>query len=275
MKKVIFGLALCFGFLVESLAQTGILQGNVTDSLGTPVFNARVMVEDIQRGALSDFDGNYKIADLPVGMYRVSIKNIEYEDQEHTIEIKANETTVLNAKMAEKIRQTDEVLIIGYGTTRTSDMTGSATVIGEGDFVQGNVGTPEQLIQGKVAGVKITSNDGAPGSGSTIRLRGGTSINASNDPLIVVDGVPLDNGGIAGSANALSLINPDDIESIDVLKDAAAAAIYGSRGSNGVIIITTKKGAVAEKSSILISRFSLGHEILSFILLSRDKKGET
>ena len=121
------------------------------------------------------------------------------------------------------------------------DLTGSAAIIKSEDFNKGSVTTPEQLVMGKVPGVKINSNNGAPGSGSTIRIRGGTSINASNDPLIVIDGVPI--GGVAGAANPLNLINPNDIETFVVLKDASATAIYGSRGANGVILITTKKGS--------------------------------
>jgi iron complex outermembrane receptor protein len=134
------------------------------------------------------------------------------------------------------------VVVIGYGTVRKKDLTGSVTAITAKDFNKGAITTPEQLIAGKVAGVSITTNGGAPGSGSTIRIRGGASLNASNDPLIVIDGVPVDNGGIAGTANALAMINPNDIETFNILKDASATAIYGARASNGVIIITTKKG---------------------------------
>ena len=160
--------------------------------------------------------------------------------------------------------------MIGYGTTRTKDLTGAATVITEKNFLQGSLATPEQLIMGKVAGLKVTSNDGAPGSGSTLRLRGGTSINASNDPLIVIDGVPIDNGGIAGAANPLSLVNPNDIASFVILKDASATAIYGARAANGVILITTKKGSASQKevhvtlnSKISISTIAKYAEVLS------------
>src|SRR5690606_11788990 len=122
------------------------------------------------------------------------------------------------------------------------DLTGSIASVSSDDFQQGAITTPEQLISGKIAGVAITSNNGAPGSGSTIRIRGGASLNASNDPLIVIDGVPVSNSSISGAANPLNLINPNDIENFTVLKDASATAIYGSRASNGVILITTKKG---------------------------------
>jgi len=139
-------------------------------------------------------------------------------------------------------QQLNEVVVVGYGTTRKKDLTGSVATVSAKDFQKGNITTPEQMISGKVPGVSITSNGGQPGSGSTIRIRGGSSLNASNDPLIVIDGVPLDQSGINGASNPLSFINPNDIETFTVLKDASAAAIYGTRAANGVIIITTKKG---------------------------------
>ncbi len=142
-----------------------------------------------------------------------------------------------------KERKIEEVVLVGYGAKKKTDLTGSVTAISTKDFNGGVVSSPEQLIQGKAAGVQITTNGGAPGSGSTIRIRGAASLNASNDPLIVIDGMPLDNNTINGAANPLALINPNDIESFNILKDASAAAIYGNRATNGVIIITTKKGA--------------------------------
>jgi TonB-linked SusC/RagA family outer membrane protein len=152
-------------------------------------------------------------------------------------------------------------VVIGYGTQRKKDLTGAVTNITAKDFVKGATTTPEQLIVGKVAGVSVTSNGGAPGSGSTIRIRGGASLAASNDPLIVIDGVPLENASISGAANALSLINPNDIESMNILKDASATAIYGSRASNGVIIITTKKGVRGNVLKVNASSlFSVQHK---------------
>ncbi|WP_326982988.1 SusC/RagA family TonB-linked outer membrane protein [Chryseobacterium sp. MYb264] len=141
-----------------------------------------------------------------------------------------------------KEKKIEEVVLIGYGAKKKSDLTGSVTAISAKDFNEGSINSPEQLIQGKASGIQITNNGGAPGAGSTIRIRGGASLNASNDPLIVIDGVPVDAVGINGAANPLALINPNDIESFNILKDASATAIYGSRASNGVIIITTKKG---------------------------------
>ncbi|MFZ1496325.1 MAG: SusC/RagA family TonB-linked outer membrane protein, partial [Saprospiraceae bacterium] len=144
----------------------------------------------------------------------------------------------------------DEVVVVGYGVQKKKDLTGAVTSVGAEQFQKGNIATPEQLVMGKVAGVQITSNSGQPGSGSRIRIRGGSSLNASNDPLIVIDGVPVDNGTINGASNPLSLINPNDIENITIMKDASAAAIYGARGANGVILITTKKGTAGGKFSI-------------------------
>lgn len=143
---------------------------------------------------------------------------------------------------ATKEKKIEEVVLIGYGAKKKSDLTGSVTAISAKDFNEGSITSPEQLIQGKASGIQITNNSGAPGAGSTIRIRGGASLNASNDPLIVIDGVPVDATGISGASNPLALINPNDIESFNILKDASATAIYGSRASNGVIIITTKKG---------------------------------
>lgn len=152
-------------------------------------------------------------------------------------------TIMMNAQQdsLKREKKIDEVVLIGYGAKKKSDLTGSVTAITAKDFQEGAVGSPEQLIQGKTAGVQI-STGGAPGSGSAIRIRGGSSLNASNDPLIVIDGVPVDNGEISGAANPLALINPNDIESFNILKDASATAIYGNRASNGVIIITTRRG---------------------------------
>ncbi|MGD9558705.1 MAG: SusC/RagA family TonB-linked outer membrane protein, partial [Mangrovibacterium sp.] len=152
------------------------------------------------------------------------------------------ESATLNVKLQEDLAQLDEVVVIGYGQVKKGDATGSVTAVSSEDFNKGAITSPQDLMVGKSAGVVITTSGGAPGSGSTIRIRGGSSLNASNDPLIIIDGVPLDNNTISGSSNFLSFVNPNDIETFTVLKDASATAIYGSRASNGVILITTKKG---------------------------------
>lgn len=227
---------------IVSFAQNASVKGMINDSEGKALYNASVTVEGKSKGAMSNDKGFYEIKGLAAGSYTLIYRFMGMETMKETVVLQENQALIKDVTLQSKAKEEDEVVVIGYGTSRTKDLTGSATVINEKNFVQGSLATPEQLIMGKVAGLKVTSNDGAPGSGSTLRLRGGTSINASNDPLIVVDGVPLDNGGIAGVANPLSLINPNDIASFVVLKDASATAIYGSRAANGVIIITTKKG---------------------------------
>jgi TonB-dependent starch-binding outer membrane protein SusC len=223
-------------------SQSATIKGMVKDADGNPLFNATVVVEGKGKGATTDDKGMYEIKGLEPGTYNLIYRFTGLLTTTESVTLTANQILIKDLTLKKEVMDLEEVVVIGYGTTRTKDLTGSATVINEKNFVQGSLSSPEQLIMGKVPGLKITSNDGAPGSGSTLRLRGGTSLNASNDPLIVVDGVPLDNGGIAGSANPLSLINPNDIASFVVLKDASATAIYGSRAANGVILITTKRG---------------------------------
>jgi len=227
---------------ILSFAQNASVKGLVKDADGQALYNASVTVEGKSKGAMTNEKGYYEISGLSAGTYTLIYRFMGMETVKQSIELQENQALIKDMTLQSRAKEENEVVVIGYGTSRTKDLTGSATVINEKNFVQGSLSSPEQLIMGKVAGLKVTSNDGAPGSGSTLRLRGGTSINASNDPLIVVDGVPLDNGGIAGVANPLSLINPNDIASFVVLKDASATAIYGSRAANGVIIITTKKG---------------------------------
>ena len=219
-----FALLMFFSFSVLAVAQTGI-RGTITDAAGVPLFNASVLVEGQGKGAVSNDKGYYEITGLKAGTYNLVYKFMGFTPQSDQVTVVANQMVTNDFQFASKTQDVSDVVVIGYGTQRTKDLTGSATVINEKNFVQGSLATPEQLVMGKVAGLKVTSNDGAPGSGSTLRLRGGTSINASNDPLIVVDGVPLDNGGIAGAANPLSLINPNDIASFVVLKDASATFI--------------------------------------------------
>jgi iron complex outermembrane receptor protein len=237
--------ALSFLFMAVSFVafnQNATIKGKVTDVDGAPLFNATIILEGQGKGATTDDKGMYEIKNVNPGTYTLIFRFTGLMSKSESITLTASQILVKDATLLKDIKDLEEVVVIGYGTTRTKDLTGSATIINEKNFSQGSLSTPEQLIMGKVSGLKITSNDGAPGSGSTLRLRGGTSLNASNDPLIVVDGVPLDNGGIAGVSNPLSLINPNDIASFVVLKDASATAIYGSRAANGVILITTKKG---------------------------------
>ena len=213
--------------------------GKVTDTKdGNPISGVTVTPKGSRTGTQTNSEGTYSIQ-IPRGVTILVFTSVGFTTQEISITGK-NEANVSMVFSSESL---SEVVVIGYGTARKKDLTGSITSVSAKDFVKGPVTSAEQLIAGKVAGVQITSNSGQPGSGSRIRIRGGTSLNASNDPLIVIDGVPIDNGVISGAASPLSLINPNDIESVTVLKDASAAAIYGNRAANGVIIITTKKAA--------------------------------
>src|SRR5690606_35349745 len=213
------------------------ITGRVTDESGAGIPNATVTVKNANLGTSTNEEGRFSLT-VPANASALVISSIGYE----TREVALGNQNSYEVQLKISSGDLNAVVVVGYGTTTKRDLTGSITTINADDFVQGMVTTPEQLIAGKAAGVQITSNGGAPGAGSTIRIRGGSSLNASNDPLIVVDGVPLSPGGISGSPNAMSLINPNDIESVTILKDAAATAIYGSRASNGVIMITTKKG---------------------------------
>jgi len=216
------------------------LSGNVNDEKGDAIIGAYIKIPNLNLATSTDITGDYTMKNISQGEIKIEFSAVGFLKVSKSINF--SKDLILNIVLKEDIQLLDEAVVIGYGTARTKDLTGSAVAISEDKFLKGSLATPEQLIMGKVPGLKVTSNDGAPGSGSTLRIRGGTSINASNDPLIVIDGVPVDNGGIAGAANPLSLINPNDIESFVVLKDASASAIYGSRGANGVILITTKKG---------------------------------
>ena len=216
------------------------LRGNIIDKNGDAVIGAYIKIPNLNLASSTNVNGDYSIENISKGELNIEFSAVGFLKVSKTINL--SKDLILNIILKEDIQLLDEAVVIGYGTARTKDLTGSAVAVSEDKFLKGSLATPEQLIMGKVPGLKVTSNDGAPGSGSTLRIRGGTSINASNDPLIVIDGVPVDNGGIAGAANPLSLINPNDIESFVVLKDASASAIYGSRGANGVILITTKKG---------------------------------
>lgn len=236
-KRSILLVALFLMGCLQLLAQSRMIQGEVTDAQsGEPLIGATVMVEGEKSGTVTDFDGNFKLQ-VTSSAKKVKISYIGYVDK--IVEISDR----MNVKLESDSQILTDVVVIGYGIARKSDLTGSVATVSSKDFNKGLVSSPEQLINGKVSGVQIMSNSGSASAGSTIRVRGGASLNASNDPLIVLDGVPLEQGGISGnSSNFLSMINPADIESMTVLKDASSTAIYGSRASNGVIIITTKKG---------------------------------
>ena len=270
IRKLLFTLLSLLFISLAAHGQTASIIGKITDVEGLPVYPATLVLEGKGMGAQTNENGEFEIKFVPIGTVVLIVRATGFVTYNQEIIVSSGTVLNQNITLTKEAKEYDEVVVIGYGTTRTKDLTGAATVITEKNFLQGSLATPEQLIMGKVAGLKVTSNDGAPGSGSTLRLRGGTSINASNDPLIVIDGVPIDNGGIAGAANPLSLVNPNDIASFVILKDASATAIYGARAANGVILITTKKGSASQKevhvtlnSKISISTIAKYAEVLS------------
>ena len=200
---------------VMAFAQSGGIKGKVVDETNLPLPGSSVSIDGTTIGATTDGSGNYTITGLKPGNYTVTAKFLGYTAFQKTVTVG---NTVVTVDFALKPQNTslNEVVVVGYGTQKKKDLTGSVISVTAKDFNQGPVTTPEALITGKVSGVQITSNGGAPGSGSTIRIRGGASLNASNDPLIVIDNVPVSNSGISGVANPLSLINPNDIESFNV-----------------------------------------------------------
>lgn len=225
-----------------------------------------VMVSGTTTGISTDIDGNYSL-NVPASATTLEFSYVGYHKQTVTITgARVDVTMQPNTKVM------DEVVVIGYGTQKKDDLTGSISSISEKDFNQGVISSPEELINGKVAGVQITNSGGSPNANSTIRVRGGASLNASNDPLVVLDGVPMEvGGGVQGSGNFLSLINPNDIESMTILKDASSTAIYGSRASNGVIIITTKKGSGDKIKVSFQTTNSLSHATKTVPVLSADE----
>ncbi len=240
MKQTFLKLsAILAGTLVCATAfcQSHIVSGTVSEDTGEPMIGMTVFITGTTTGVPTDVDGKYSI-EVPQGA-TLTFSYLGFKTQVIPTDGKSRIDVIL-APDAEML---GDAVVVGYGTTRKKDLTGSVSSVSSKDFNNGLVSSPEQLINGKVAGVQIMSSSGSPTAGSTIRIRGGASLNASNDPLIVLDGIPLEIGGISGNdGNFLSLINPADIESMTVLKDASSTAIYGSRASNGVIIITTKKG---------------------------------
>ena len=220
---------------VGTFAQSNTVTGQVKDATGEPVIGATVRIDGQNGGAITDFDGNFTI-DAPAGA-TLTISYIGYQDAKVTAS--PHMVVTLQEDAAQSL---NEVVVIGYGAVKKSDLTGSVSALKPDSKNKGLVVNAQDMIQGKIAGVNVTGKDGTPGGGAEIRIRGGSSLTATNKPLIVIDGIAMDNDGVKGLANPLSMVNPQDIESFNVLKDASATAIYGSRGSNGVIIITTKKG---------------------------------
>ena len=219
---------------VNTFAQQIVVKGIVKDTTGEPIIGANVIVKGTTNGTITDFDGNFLLNANKGDIIIISF--IGYRSQE------AQAAASMNIILKDDTELLDEVVVIGYGSVKKDDLSGSVVAIKAEEMYKGAVTSPQELIMGKVPGLSVSQGDGAPGAGSTIRIRGGASLNASNDPLIVIDGIPVSNDAAPGTPNALATINPNDIETFTVLKDASATAIYGSRASNGVIIIQTKKG---------------------------------
>ena len=237
MLSLLLGLFLSVGAFAQIT-----VKGHVKDASGEDVIGATVRVVGTQTATVTDFNGVFTLKANQGATITVSY--VGYQ----TASVSAAPT--LEITLQDDATTLNDVVVIGYGQVKKSDLTGSVAALKPDSKNKGLVVNPQDMLAGKVAGVNITSNDGTPGGGAQIRIRGGSSLNASNDPLIVIDGVPMDNNGVKGVANPLSMINPQDIESFNVLKSASATAIYGSRGSNGVIIITTKKGRKSQKPTI-------------------------
>jgi iron complex outermembrane receptor protein len=238
-------LALICGLIlsITAFAQQITVNGNVKDATGEPIIGATVRVAGQQGGVITDFDGNFHIQANSGATITVSY--VGYQEAQVAAAPRVNIVLQDDAQLLK------DVVVIGYGTVKKSDATGSVMSVEADQLNKGLATSPADLLQGKTPGVQITTNSGAPGAGSTIRIRGGSSLSASNDPLIVIDGLPISGTSISGG-DVLNTINPNDIESFSILKDASATAIYGSRASNGVILITTKKGKAGSKPRVNI-----------------------
>ncbi len=242
-KRVFYLLVMTFLFATGSFAQNITIKGVVVDVSNEPVIGANVVEKGTTNGIVSDMDGNFTLS--VAGNSVIVISYIGYKSQE----LKADKQ-FMRIVLEEDTELLEEVVVIGYGTVKKNDATGSVTAIKPDEMNRGLTTNAQDMISGKIAGVSVVSHGGTPGGGATIRIRGGSSLNASNDPLIVIDGLAMDNDGVKGLSNPLSMVNPNDIETFTVLKDASATAIYGSRASNGVIIITTKKGQLSGDKGI-------------------------
>ncbi len=272
LKKLMFLLVFISGAVMYSQAT---VTGIISDANG-PVPGVNVLVKGTSNGTVSDFDGNYSIDNVASDATLV-FSYVGFETQE----VAVGGRTAINITMVEDAAALDEVVVIGYGSIRAKDATGAVASVKSEDFNGGVISSPEQLIQGKTAGVQITQTSGEPGAGINLRIRGTSSVRANNNPLYVVDGFPLsgtdtsagtggsDIGG-ASAKNPLNFLNPNDIASIDILKDASATAIYGSRGANGVVIITTKKAKVGQPLLEFSSSVSTGAVSNRIELLDRE-----
>lgn len=264
-----------------ALFSQGTITGKVTAPDGSAVEGVTVFIQKLSLGTFTDNNGRYKLDKVPAGTHTLAVRMLGYEQTSQQVTVSNGETTTINIGMIEQSLTTDEVVVVGYGVSRKRDLVGSVEKIGSEDLNDIPGGSFETALQGKVPGLQITQNGGAAGSGSIIRVRGIGSLTSDGSPLIVVDGIPitqdnfLNNGQNAGgggnNSNPLSFLNPNDIESVSVLKDASAAAIYGSRGANGVIIITTKRGKAGETTWNFNSRIGTSNPTGSYDMMNSEE----
>lgn len=250
---------------IASLAQNAVT-GKVTDAKdGSPVGGVTVSVKGTTAATQTATDGTYKIN--VAGNATLVFTSVGFVTQQVAVAGK----NVIDVSFVQANQQLNEVVVVAYGSRRRGDLTGSVTAVTSKDFQKGNIASSEQLLVGKVPGLEVTTGGGSAGGGSRIRIRSGASLNASNDPLVVIDGVPVESNGIAGSGNLLNTINPNDVESVSILKDASATALYGSRASNGVIIITTKKGTKGKMKYSFTTQSSLANFTQKVDVMSGDQ----
>ena len=245
---------------INTFAQTGIVKGVVVDNNGEALYGTNVIVKGLSIGVITDFDGKFTINDVPIGSQIIEISFIGMQTQEIVVNIVSGTAVHLDVAMLENAVVLDDVIVIGYGRRQKRDVTGAITSINSDDLADAVLPSLETCLQGRAAGVQVTTSNGMAGSSINVKIRGTNSISAGSQPLYVIDGIPVSNGDYSANNtgagfNALSDLNPNDIESIQILKDAAAASIYGSRGANGVVLITTKKGK-AGKTKFNVNYYS-------------------
>lgn len=271
LAKLPESIALTIVMLMLSIAASAqtVVTGRVTDvKKNTGIAGVTVTVKGARTSTQTGNDGTFKIT-VPTGSGALTFSSIGYNSQDAAIG-----AGVVNVSLTESTQQLTDVVVVAYGTRKKTDLTGAVTQISAKDFQKGNNNSAEQLLQGKVAGLQVTSGGGSAGGGSRIRIRGGASLNSSNDPLIVIDGVPVESNGVSGNGNLLNMINPSDIESMSVLKDASATALYGSRASNGVLIVTTKKGTKGRVKFTFGSQANMGKVVKTIKTLTADQLRE-
>lgn len=256
-------LTLFAGMLISVLGytQSMTVTGHITDAYGDAVIGATVMIKGTTTGTTTDFDGNFSLNASSGSVLVISYMGLQ------TIETTVTSSSIQIVMQDDNVAL-DEMVVIGYGSVKKADLSGSVVAIKAEEMNKGAITSPQELLQGKISGVLISPGDGQPGAGSTIRIRSGASLNSSNDPLVIIDGIPVSNDAAPGSPNALATINPNDIETFTVLKDASATAIYGSRASNGVIVITTKRGSADRLKVEYASTYSISDPVKKIDMLN-------